>query len=192
MTDYNKDQLKRIVSEKTKKYNTDECVICQEKYGDNFYVLACNHKFDINCLMQFRKKNCPICRTIIPAEEYEEIGQLCTIELPDMAPYNVEIISSFGIAIELSGSGEWIRTRRSGLSVHNMYMLMHQFNLYPNTSTESNSRNIDLNWDMESHSHSNELPETNPILFRDANPIYAPTMSTRFTLAKLIDDPINC
>ena len=50
----------------------DECIICFIEY-ENQCVTCCNHKFCIDCLLKWFKKNktsCPICRVDITEYKY--------------------------------------------------------------------------------------------------------------------------
>ncbi len=64
-------QQARSSKEETGLFNNDDCTICQEKYSNDYYILPCYHKFDIECLIELKKRLCPLCRIVI--REYKEI-----------------------------------------------------------------------------------------------------------------------
>ncbi len=89
-------QQQRLDHNNTKKYNTDECAICQEKYGDNFYVLSCYHKFDSECFIKWNKKTCPICRADM-SYDYNQIKKIYDKDVSvDNEFYNSYIPYSYG------------------------------------------------------------------------------------------------
>lgn len=66
------DQLVRACQESEKSYNADKCAVCLEPYGEKIYILACLHKFHVDCIEKtIKKKNiCPLCRIKIDTREY--------------------------------------------------------------------------------------------------------------------------
>ncbi len=218
--DYKEEQLKRINDTKTKIYNTDECVICQEKYSDNFCILSCNHKFDINCLMQSRKKICPMCRKNIPLSEYNEIKKLCTIELPDLLDnfeFSFGNLSFFGFEIR-SGTDDLFDISRIPPSniieiIQELDPLIRLSSLVRG-SNELDSQSIGRGLRASTHNISGnatesqsasdfqslypninidsegEMPDSNPILYRDTNTIFTPSRNFFDNLPRLTP-PIN-
>lgn len=65
-------QLERALLEKETEYNSNECTICIELYGEKIYILSCLHKFHPDCINESisRKSICPVCRTKIDIREY--------------------------------------------------------------------------------------------------------------------------
>ncbi len=51
-------------------YEDDECCpVCLDDYAighDRVYVLPCNHKFHVQCIVQLPDNLCPLCRFVIP------------------------------------------------------------------------------------------------------------------------------
>lgn len=47
------------------KYKTEECAICYESFGEDYYPLNCGHYIHQECLAKDNSKKCPICRTQI-------------------------------------------------------------------------------------------------------------------------------
>ncbi len=65
-------QLERALLETETEYNSDECTICLDLYGEKIYILSCLHKFHPDCIVEAigRKSECPVCRAKIDIREY--------------------------------------------------------------------------------------------------------------------------